>query len=144
MARFPFTPAWSAENNIRQFNEAAAQAFTLGAAVLLDGANNVAECGADPAAILGFALHPATKNVGGVTDLVALCVGNRKFWVSGTTNPVYADINVKYGITKQADSIWCLDHAKTGASARVYVHAIDTDRNLFLVSVLQANQQIAP
>lgn len=145
MPNYPALPAFAADQPTSKFTEAAAQTFLLGAAVLLDGSNNVAECGVDPAAILGFAAHPAGKNIPNTEDLVWRASEGQKFWMSGAAGaPVKANINVSYGITKGADGIWQLDTAKTAGSARLYVHNIDLDRNLFLVSVLAANRQTAP
>jgi hypothetical protein len=56
--------------------------------------------------------------------------------------PVKADMGASYGLTKDADGYWYVDKAKTTTSARVYVHNIDTERNLVEVSVLIANRQI--
>lgn len=144
MPNYPALPAYQADQSAAKYTEAATQTFKLGAAVLLDGSQNIAECGVDPAAILGFAAHPATKNIPATEDLVWKASEGQKFWMSGTTAPVKANINVSYGITKDANGIWQLDTAKTAGSARLYVHNIDTDRNLYLVSVLAANRQAAP
>lgn len=141
MARFPFTPAIVQSDRIRSYTEGAAQTFKLGAAVVIT-AGLVVECGADPALILGFACHDATKNLPATDDLVAIAEEGKKFWCSyvGGTPVLLTD----YGLTKQADGIWALDVAKTGASARLEVHKVDTERSLALVSVLAANRQLAP
>lgn len=140
MPAFPATAAFASDSGIKQFNEAAAQTFKIGAAVVLDGSQNVTECGADPALILGFAAHPATKNLPATTDLIQVANEGQKFWMAGNTNPVYADTNVKYGIIKDANGIWTVDKTDV-VNTRVYVHYVDLDRNLYLVSVLVANRQ---
>jgi hypothetical protein len=117
--------------------------FKLGAAVLLDANEDVVECGADPAAILGFAAHENDKNPITGKTTVAVCTEGQKFWMSGSSAPVKADINQVYGIVKDANGIWIVDKTEA-VNTRVYIHAIDTDRNLFLISVLAANRQALP
>lgn len=143
MPKFPALPAFAADQSGQKFTEAASQTFKLGAAVLVDGSQNIAECGADPAAIKGFVAHPAGKNIPATEDLVWVASEGQKFWMSGTSNPVKANINQSYGIVKDADGIWIVDITDTVAT-RLYVHNVDLDRNLFLVSVLAANRQSAP
>lgn len=143
MPKFPALPAFAADQSAAKYTEEAAQTFKLGAAVLLNGSQNIAECGADPASILGFAAHPAGKNIPATEDLVWKASEGQKFWMAGTSNPVKANINASFGIVKDADGIWIVDITDTVAT-RLYVHNIDLERNLFLVSVLAANRQSAP
>ena len=143
MPAFPPLPAYAADQSTAEYTEEAAQTFKLGAAVLLNGSQNIAECGADPAAILGFAAHPATKNIPATKDLVWKASEGQKFLMAGTSNPVKANIGQSYGIVKDANGIWIVDITDTVAT-RLYVHNVDLDRNLFLVSVLAANRQAAP
>lgn len=142
MAAFPATPDIR-NRSVRQYTHAVGQVYILGAAVVLNGTPEVTECGADPAAILGFAQEPATKDPEGATKaLIAVVSQGERFYMSGTSNPVAADVNVKYGIVKDANGVWVVDKTDV-VNTRVYTHAVDTDRNLFLVSVLEANRQIA-
>lgn len=143
MPAFPALPATVQDFATAEYTEGAAQSFKLGAAVVLDGSQLVTECGADPALILGFAAHPAGKNIPATKDLIWKASEGQKFWMAGTSNPVYADNNVKFGIVKDANGIWTVDKTDV-VNTRVYTHAIDTDRNLYLVSVLEANRQAAP
>jgi hypothetical protein len=141
--KYPALPATHEDFQADEFSEAAAQTFKMGAAVLLDASEDIAECGADPAAILGFAAHPATKNIPATKDLVWKASEGQKFWMAGSSNPVKANINQLFGIVKDADGIWIVDITET-VNTRVYIHNIDLDRNLFLISVLAANRQAAP
>lgn len=143
MPAYPALPAYAADAPAAEFTIAAAQTYKMGAALLLDANEDLAECGADPAAILGFAAHPANLNIPASKALVWKASEGQKFWMAGTSAPVKANINQSFGIVKDADGIWVVDITETVAT-RVYVHQIDTDRNLFLVSVLAANRQALP
>jgi len=124
---------------------AAAQTFKIGAAVLMDGSQNIAECGADPASIYGFAAGAATKDPQDATkQIVYKAFEGQKFWMQTSVAPAASNRGVNYGITKDADGIWYVDFTKTAGVARMYVHDIDTDTVRVLVSVLAANRQIAP
>lgn len=141
MPAFPALNAYSWDQPAQEYDLAASQTFKLGAAVLLDASENIAECGADPALILGFALHPAGMHIPATKCLVARASEGQKFFMSGTSNPVKANINQSYGIVKDADGIWVVDITDTTAT-RLYVHQVDLERNLFQVSVLEANRQV--
>lgn len=143
MPAFPALPAYAADQPTEEMTIAAAQTFKMGAAVLLDANEDVAECGADPAVIRGFAAHPANLHIPATKCLVWKASEGQKFLMAGTAAPVKANINQVYGIVKDADGIWVVDVSDT-TNTRVHVHQIDTDRNLFLVSVLAANRQVAP
>lgn len=146
----PKRPAVPAKNRqIIQYALDSAQTFKEGAAVLLNTTDEeVDECGADPALILGFAEHAAKDFDGGVRMvegtkvLVALARPGCTFWMSGTTAPVQDDLGKAFGIVKDADSIWVVDKTEVAAT-RVRVVAIDIDLEIFEVSVLAANQQVA-
>lgn len=142
MPAFPATPAVAGESSIREYTEGAAQTFKHGAAVVLT-AQVIVECGADPAAILGFAQHAATKNIPATKDLIAVASEGQKFWMAAGTALVAADIGVLYGIVKDANGIWVIDRTET-VNTRVYLHYVDLERQLALVSVLAANRQAAP
>lgn len=125
---------------------AAAQTFLTGAFVVRDGSGNIAECGADPASIYGLAAEPAGKEPVDAANkiIVEKATEKAKWWMPCSANPTAANSGVSYGITKGADGYWYVDFAKTAASARVYVHQVDTDTNRVEVSVLAANRQVAP
>lgn len=143
MPAFPAMPAYAADQPTEEMTLAGAQTFKMGAAVLMDANEDIAECGADPAAIRGFAACPAGTHFPATKILVWKASEGQKFYMAGTSAPVKADINQSYGIVKDADGIWVVDKTEA-VNTRVYVHQIDTDRNLFLVSVLAANRQVAP
>lgn len=144
MPRIPATPAAGNRDNI-YLPLAAAQTFKVGAAVLMDGSQNIAECGADPASIYGFSAGLAPKDPQDPAKMVIYkAFEGQKFWMQTSVAPTVANRGVNYGITKDADGIWYVDFTKTAASSRMYVHDIDTDTVRVLVSVLAANRQIAP
>ena len=124
---------------------AAAQTFITGALVLRDGSANIAECGADPASIYGVAEGAATKEI---TDVAKIIVTRAteftRWWFPTSVAPTSANSGINYGVTKDADGVWYVDFTKTGASARVYVHQVDTDTGRVEVSILAANRQVAP
>jgi hypothetical protein len=144
MPRIPAIPAAGNVRDNRKFTLAAAQTFKDGALVLMDASEDIAECGADPAAIFGVALEPATKDPEGVGVIIVMPFEEgAKVWIDGDNDPTKADINQEYGVTKDGDGIWHLDGTKTGASARLYVHNVDLDVKRYLVSVLAANRQVS-
>lgn len=143
MPAFPALPAYTADQPAEEMTLAAGQTYKLGAAVLMDASEDIAECAADPAVIRGFAAHPAGFHIPATKCLVWKASEGQKFWMAGTSAPVKGNINGSFGIVKDADGIWVVDITEVAAT-RVYIHQIDTDRNLFLVSVLAANRQIAP
>lgn len=137
-------------DGIRHYPIASAEAWALGALVLLDGSEDLIEAGADPTSILGWAMAPASAGdlIGNMAGLglecpVYVAEEGRKVWMSGDNNPVKADINQVYGVVVDGDGIWIVDGTETTAT-RVYVHAIDTVLNLYLVSILAANRQALP
>jgi hypothetical protein len=143
MPAFPPLPAFAATQPTEEQAIAGAQTFKLGAAVLLDGSQNIAECGADPAAIRGFAAHPANLGIPTTKVLVWKAWEGQQFYMSGTSAPAKANIGVNYGVVKDSDGIWTVDLTDV-VNTRVHVHNVDLDRNLYLVSILAANRQIAP
>ena len=125
---------------VRDYPLDGAATFVEGAAVLLSG-GEVEECGADPAAILGFALHDAGALPNETRVLVALATAEATFWLQGTANPALTDIGAKYGIAKHADGEWVLDKAEA-VNTRLSVEDVDLTRNLYEVRVLAANRQL--
>lgn len=128
-----------------QQTDASAQTYKQGAMVFLDPANSflVTECGADPVIIYGIACGPAGKHPEGalVTTLSKLGTGQKAwmpFSVSSPTKALYQDR--EWGIAKDSDGVWVIDVADD-LNTRVYVHQVDEDTKMGLVSVLQANRQ---
>ena len=145
MPRIPAIAASAGQrHDITDQAQKAAETFKEGALLLMDANEDMAECGADPALIYGFALNAADKYPVTGRVLVQKLWEGQQVWMDGDNAPTKADINQSYGVTKDADGIWHVDGTKTAGSARVYVHEIDTHRNRYLVSVLAANRQVAP
>lgn len=142
--RVPATVSAKRLDNI-QLPLAAVQTFKTGALVLRDGSGNIAECGADPAAIYGVAEEPAGKEPTDANKvIVTRATESTRWWFPCSAAPTSANSGINYGVTKDADGIWYVDFTKTAASARVYVHQVDTDTGRVEVSVLAANRQVAP
>lgn len=125
----------------QEFNLLSGETFLRGALVYLDGTPECKECGANPTSILGVAAHNAGVSVIDFIDVMHVfkCTEGEKFWMAGSTNPLAAHVGLMYGVVK-ASGIWTVNIADTSAT-RVYVHQIDTTRNLFKVSVLVAFRQ---
>lgn len=147
--KFPAIPV-SKDRLIRRYDIAASQTFKKGAAVLMNSSEEVAECAADPAAVLGFAAEPAggsalfsrgDPETGGV--LVCIAEPHRRFHMQGDNNPTMDDVNQSYGIAKDADGYWYVDGTDT-TNKVVYVHNVDLERNLYEVSVLVGVAQMPP
>ena len=143
---------------VQKYNIKAAEAWALGAAVVLDATPELTECGADPLVILGFAEEPVfagdragdrkgttTGNLAGFSlgASVAIAEEGRKFWLDGDNDPVAGDVNQSYGIAVDGDGVWYVD-GTDAVNQRVYVHDVDLDTKRYLVSVLAANRQVAP
>lgn len=153
MPKFPATAAGGppGSGRFRNYDITAAEAWKLGAAVVLAGAPaKLVECGADPALIVGFAQAEVLAGdlIGelagkGFQCPVAVVGEDKKFWMSATSDPADANLNIAYGIVADGDGIWVVDFTDV-VNTRVYVHKVDVDRKLVLVSVLAANRQIAP
>lgn len=127
---------------IRERDLKAAETFKRGALVYMDANEEITECGADPAVILGMALHDAAVLPKEDKILVAECIEGLRFWMDGDNAPVAGDVGVSYGVVKDGD-IWTVDGTET-TTTRVQVVDVDLDRNLYLVTVLVANRQLAP
>lgn len=125
---------------VREYPIAAGQTFVEGAAVLhVDG--EIEECGADPAAILGFALHDAGVDPDPSIVLVALAGPESTFFLAGSSAPLATDVGVDYGIAKHADGEWIVDKTDV-LEPRLHVESVDLTRGLFEVRVLGANRQL--
>ena len=124
---------------IRRYPLAAAQTFLEGALVVLAN-GEVSECGADPAAILGVALHDAGADPDTDEILVALATPEATFVMQGSSAPVAADEGDEYGVVKDGDGIWTVDKTET-VNTRLTVEKVYTDRAEFEVRFLAANCQ---
>lgn len=104
-------------------------AWLQGAPLVINGSNEFAEAGADPATIHCFALTPAGTDTSGFNILAkkefppgyaqGITVALNKRFRAFYTGSLPAADGGDYGITKGADSIWRVDFGKTGGSARV-------------------------
>ncbi len=129
---------------IKEFPLKAAESFLDGALVLMTS-NEVLECSADPAAVLGISVE-GPVNLLEVTKTkarVAMATPQATFHMSGTRDPAVTDIGVQYGVVKDADGIWTVDFADV-VNLVVVVENVDLDRNLSTVRFLAAVQQGAP
>lgn len=136
---------------------AAPAATFIRGALVVSTAGLIDTCGADPAVITGVALadnnsapgfnaanNPATFT--GRLQKVAVAKANAVTVFSGygtngsSTRVTFtqADVGISYGVTAYT-SVWTVDKAKTAASARVSVVAVDTDNGGVFFKVLSAN-----
>ena len=142
MPRIPAVAAAGNRDNI-QLPLAAGQTFKTGSFVVYT-AGAIQECGADPASIYGISTGVAGMNpVDPAKCIVYKAFEGQKFWMQASSDPAAANRGVSYGVAKDADGIWYVDFTDTVAT-RVYVHDVDTDTKRVLVSVLEANRQVAP
>ena len=141
MAILPLTP--NKNRQLRRYALASAETPVDGGIVLLV-AGEVTVAGADPAVILGFAtaVEPSSLTFDPYDGdvLVWVAYPGSTFWMKGTSNPVLANIGVQYGITVVTE-VAQIDITDT-TNKRLVVEDIDTDWNLFEVSVLAANRQL--
>lgn len=128
--------------SIREHPLADGEDFEAGAAVLLDGSQEITEAGADPSEILGFALGPA--NADPFTDkcLVMEAKSESQFYGSGDDDPEESDVGEDYGLAVDGDGIWHVDTSDT-SNAVVHIIDVDLERDLYLFKVLEANRQLA-
>lgn len=138
MAKMPARP--NIRQILREFTVASGESFLEGAAVVL-ATGEISECGADPTAILGFALEPAGSLPETDKAVVALATPETTFILQGSSAPTAGDVGVLYGIVKDGDGIWTVDKTET-TNTRVIVEDVHIDREEFEVRVLTANQQI--
>lgn len=138
MAKVPAIP--NQGTHLRVYDLKAGEVFNSGAAVTLSS-GEVAECGADPASILGFAEHASGVDPDPGIVVVATATAASTFWLEGSSDPAEADIGVKYGLAVDGDGDWYLDKTET-TNTRVVVEAIDLTRKLFEVRVLEANRAL--
>lgn len=127
-----------------QLIDAATQTYKQGALVVLDGSQNVTECGADPVLIYGVADGPAGLHPEGSTVTIISAMGSgQKSWmpfsVTTPTKALYE--NQAWGVAKDSDGIWVIDVADD-INTRVFVHQVDEDTKMGLVSVLGAYRQV--
>jgi hypothetical protein len=99
----------------------AAQTFIAGALVVL-ASGTIAECGADPASVLGIALAPASVGLasagsiyGGTNIPVFVISPNDVIVMGSSTTPVFAThVGTAYGIVKSTN--WLVDVSEVAAT----------------------------
>ena len=133
---------------VRHYPEASGETWTRGAFVYIDTNGDMAECGADPATIAGWALSDAAEVAG--TDQEVLLAKNTVHMVLNTQLAItllQAFEGQDFGITKTGN-FWHLDTTKTGGTARMTVEktypqdVVGTDTaGRVTATVLQTNQQ---
>ena len=126
---------------VRAFPVEAAQTYVEGAVVLLDASGEIIIGGADPAVILGFAaeLAVAVELAPAVTRLVYVAYPDSTFWISGSANPVAADVGDQYELGVDA-GVARLDKTAQ-VNNRFTIEAVDLVRNLYEVSIIGVNRQ---
>lgn len=137
-----FTAITFQGRRVKQYSLDSAASFNAGSAVLLNASEDIIEASADPAEILGFSLFAAGDEIEDGTMLVGVAHEGATFFMDGDSDPAKSDINQDYGIAKDADGDWHVDTSDT-TNTVVHVEDVDTDRNLFEVSVLAGSRQSA-
>lgn len=127
---------------IQQFPLKSGSTFDYGAFVFLDSNEDIDECGADPAAIMGISMEPAASVLEPGKILVAVATGNAVFAMQGDNAPTEDDLYLDCGIAKDLDGRWYVDGTDT-TNDRVKIVGIDTNRALYFVKVLSAVRQWA-
>lgn len=135
------TPIFANTNeNIREYTLSGGASYVEGAAVVLSS-GNAAECGADPASILGFACHDAGALPDTTKMLVSVATGITTFFGEGSRAPLASDVGVAYGLAKDSDGIWYIDCTDT-VNPRVKIEKVDLARSFYEFVVLAANRQM--
>ena len=141
----PLTP--NKQREIRRYPLKSGETPVEGGIALIEIASGtVVVAGADPALIAGFftSPDPATLSFDPYSPdvLIWLAYPGSTFWMEGTSNPVQANVGNKFGIGVSVE-VAIVDITDT-VNTRLLVEDIDTDLNLFEVSVLAANRQLQP
>lgn len=141
MAILPPTP--NKNRQLRRYQLTASETPVDGGIVLL-ASGKVSVAGADPAAVLGFAtaVEPSSLTFDPYNGEVLVWVAypGSTFWMKGTSNPTVANIGVQYGITVVSE-VAQVDITDT-TNLVLVVEDIDTDWNMFEVSVLASVRQL--
>lgn len=147
-SNFAPTPQHYAGDRVRYFPVLAGQTFITGALVVLS-AGTIAECGADPANILGIALAPASVGLAaagsifGGTNIPVFVLNPQDviFMASGTT-PVFAThVGTAYGVEKTTN--WRVDTTEVAATRLVVIDvSLSPQQEGYYVRFLAANLQL--
>jgi hypothetical protein len=123
---------------VRRYALASGSTFEAGALVVLDASEEIAECGADPASIMGIANANAADVVEAGFIEVTVATANTVFAATGwdgtaQDTPAKTDLNQSYGVVKDgaASRGWEVD-TSDAVNTKVKVVDYDTDRKEFL------------
>lgn len=143
MARNPYPAAWATGKraHVQDYPVAAASTYLTGALVLLDANEELIECSADPAVVLGVAEGPAAPtnnprplNAAGLRQGgVYLADGDTLFAVWGNTTPTEDNLDQPYGVIK-VGNLWLLDFTETTADVFKVVRIIQQGSDIFTLS----------
>jgi len=141
---FPAYVAYNHENyDVGQFAVDAANAGKAGSLCFLNtGDNEIEECGADPALILGLMTGPRTSRTiyPGSKMPVIILDNNVVVALCSATVPADSHLSDPYGLVKLASGNWALDTTEA-ANTRVVVVKVDPVAGIFYVKFLAANLQ---
>jgi hypothetical protein len=101
--------------------------------------NVVRTVAADPTPILGLTEEKYNSIIKNFI-LVTVADGDTVFAMEGSRAPLATDVDVDYGIARDANGVWTVDATDT-TNTRVKVVDVDTTRNLWFVKILPANRQ---
>jgi len=120
---------------------ATGETFLAGAFVTLNGSDEAEEVtGSDPTDLYGIAAENAEDVVEAGYVLVHHFDQSTYIAMQGTRTPLASDIDVDYGIVKDADDVYVVDLTDT-TNTRVTVCDVSLTRELYFVKVLSAHIQ---
>lgn len=141
---FPAYVAYNHENyDVGKFAIDSANAGKAGSLCFLNTADNeIEECGADPALILGLMTGPYTSRTiyPGSKMPVIILDSNVVVAMCSATTPADSHLTDSYGIVKLASGNWAVDTAEA-VNTRVTVVKVDPTAGIFYVKFLPANLQ---
>lgn len=131
------------QSDVVEYTLDAANPGKAGSLCFLNTADNeVEECGADPALILGLMTGNYASRLiyeGSKVPVIVLDAGVLVGMCSATV-PTDAHLHRAYGVVRLASGNWAVDISDTVAT-RVVVHEYNAGKGLFIVQFLPANLQ---
>lgn len=141
---FPAYVAYNHEDyDVGKFSIDSANAGKAGTLCFLNtGDNEVEECGADPALILGLMTGPYTARTiyPGAKMPVIILNENVVVAMCSATTPTDAHVTRSYGVVKLASGNWAVDISDT-VNTRLTVKKVDAVAGIFYCVFLPANLQ---
>lgn len=141
---FPAYVAYHHEDyDVGSFTLDAANAGKAGSLCFLNtGDNQIEECGADPALILGLMTGPYTSRLIYKDSKMPIIMLDPNVVVAmcSATTPADSHLMDQYGVVKLASGNWAVDVAEV-AAPRVQVVRVDAAAGIFYVKFLAANLQ---